>query len=77
MGRMLLREGQVDGALEEFARALALDPGDPRNLNNHGVALAQLGQAEAARADFERALAIDPNFSEARENLNKLTGRTR
>jgi hypothetical protein len=39
------------------------------------VALAQLGQYEAARGDFERALRMDAGFREARENLEKLTGR--
>ena len=45
------------------------------NLNNRGVALEALGQSEAARLDFERALALDPDLAEARENLEKLTGR--
>ena len=30
-GKILLAEGQPDGALEEFGRALALDPRDARN----------------------------------------------
>ena len=55
-GKILLGEGQPDGALEEFGRALALAPMDARNMNNRGVALLALGQTEAARADFERAL---------------------
>ena len=59
-GKILLSEGQPDGALEEFGRALALAPMDARNMNNRGVALLALGQTEAARADFERALRTDP-----------------
>jgi Flp pilus assembly protein TadD len=71
-GKILLSEGQPDGALEEFGRALALAPMDARNMNNRGVALVALGQTEAARADFERALLADPALAEARENLAKL-----
>jgi Flp pilus assembly protein TadD len=71
-GKILLSEGQPEGALEEFGRALALAPMDARNMNNRGVALVALGQTEAARADFERALAADPSLAEARENLAKL-----
>jgi tetratricopeptide (TPR) repeat protein len=59
-GKILLNEGQADGALEEFGRALALAPMDARNMNNRGVALLALGQTEAARADFQRALRTDP-----------------
>jgi tetratricopeptide (TPR) repeat protein len=71
-GKILLSEGQAEGALEEFGRALALDPRDARNFNNRGVALEALGQTAAARQDFERALEIDPGLTEARQNLEKL-----
>ena len=71
-GRMLLDEGQPDGALGEFGRALALDPRNALYLNNRGVALEALGQTEAARADFLRALEIDPNLAAAKTNLSKL-----
>jgi tetratricopeptide (TPR) repeat protein len=74
-GKILLSEGQADGALEEFGRALALAPMDARNMNNRGVALLALGQTEAARADFERALRALPSLGEARENLAKLPPR--
>jgi tetratricopeptide (TPR) repeat protein len=74
-GKILLTEGQADGALEEFGRALALSPTDARNVNNRGVALQALGQTEAARADFERALRLDPKLTEARDNLAKLPAR--
>jgi tetratricopeptide (TPR) repeat protein len=74
-GKILLTEGQADGALEEFGRALALSPMDARNVNNRGVALQALGQTEAARADFERAIRLDPNLAEARDNLAKLPPR--
>jgi tetratricopeptide (TPR) repeat protein len=72
MGKILLSEGQVDGALEEFGRALALNPTSPQYINNRGVALQALGQTEAARADFVRALALDSHLTEARDNLAKL-----
>jgi tetratricopeptide (TPR) repeat protein len=72
MGRILLAEGQPDGALEEFGRALALEPTNPQYINNRGVALQALGQTEAARADFTRALGLDPKLTEAKDNLSKL-----
>jgi Flp pilus assembly protein TadD len=57
VGRILLSEGQADAALEEFGRALALDPMNAQYVNNRGVALQAMGQTEAARADFVRASA--------------------
>jgi protein O-mannosyl-transferase len=73
-GRILLSEGQPDGALAEFGRALALSPSDARYVNNRGAALMALGQYEAARGDFQRALRMDPNLTDAKENLSKLPG---
>ncbi|MGD0501058.1 MAG: tetratricopeptide repeat protein [Bryobacteraceae bacterium] len=72
MGKVLLAERQVEPALIQFGRALALDPGNAQCYNNRGVALALLGEYAMARADFRRALAIDPALTETRENLQKL-----
>jgi len=72
MGKVLLQEHQVDAALDEFGRAVALDPKNALNFNNRGVAFGILGLPEAARTDFLRALEIDPGLTEARENLQKL-----
>ncbi|MGA3096465.1 MAG: hypothetical protein ABSF25_08440 [Bryobacteraceae bacterium] len=72
MGKVLLQEHQVDAALDEFGRAVALDPNNAQNFNNRGVAFGYLGLPEAARTDFLRAIEIDPGLTEARENLRKL-----
>jgi tetratricopeptide (TPR) repeat protein len=72
MGKVLFQERQVDAALDEFSRAVALDPRNAQNFNNRGVAFGYLGLPEAARADFLRAIEIDPDFTEARENLRRL-----
>ena len=71
-GKILLSEGQADGALAEFGRALALDPRNALYVNDRGVALAALGQTDAARGDFQHALELDPSLAEARRNLAKL-----
>ncbi len=73
-GKVLLEERQPEAALSEFSRALALDPRNALYVNNRGVALSELGQIEAARQDFKHALELDPGLTEARVNLEKLTG---
>jgi tetratricopeptide (TPR) repeat protein len=72
MGKILLQEHQVDGALIELGHAITLDPRNAECYNNRGVAFSLSGLTEAARSDFQSALDIDPNLSEARENLAKL-----
>jgi tetratricopeptide (TPR) repeat protein len=73
-GRVFLKEQQFEAAVEEFGRALALDPYSAVNYNDRGVALDQMGQTAAARMDFQRALELDPGLREARENLARITG---
>jgi tetratricopeptide (TPR) repeat protein len=73
---VLLTLGRADEALGAFGRALALDPGNARALNNRGAALLALGQKEAARADFERALKRDACLFDARLNLQRMGVRT-
>jgi tetratricopeptide (TPR) repeat protein len=72
MGKILLRERQVDPALIHIGQALALDPNNAEYHTDRGIALGLSGLTEAARADFERALSIDPNLTAARENLRNL-----
>jgi tetratricopeptide (TPR) repeat protein len=71
-GKVFLSQGNAAAALNEFGRALALDPQDAQNYNNRGVALQSLGLTEAARQDYIRALTIDPTIKEARVNLERL-----
>ncbi|MBM3785135.1 MAG: hypothetical protein FJW30_12285 [Acidobacteria bacterium] len=74
LGRVHLEMSNPALALSEFGKALALEPADPRHLQNRGVALYLLNQNDAARADFERALTLDPCLGAARINLEKLGG---
>jgi tetratricopeptide (TPR) repeat protein len=71
-GRFLLALGRPAEALPVFGRALALDPNDPKAINNRAVALAMLGAREAAIAEFQRALEKDACLSDARDNLAHL-----
>ncbi|MCZ7656545.1 MAG: tetratricopeptide repeat protein [Xanthobacteraceae bacterium] len=45
----------MDGAIDDFSRALDRFPGDPRTLKWRGYAYERLGRYELALADYERA----------------------
>jgi tetratricopeptide (TPR) repeat protein len=68
-GDQLYQQGDIQGAVEEFHRALMLDP---RNVNVHnslGVCHGVMGEWDRALERFETALNIDPDEVMAIYNL--------
>ena len=61
LGRMHLGRGEIDQALAEFRKALALDPNSADALLAIGSVFQARGQVDLATYQFERALAVDPN----------------
>lgn len=61
--------GNVEAAVEGFARAALLLPGNPQAHSNLGVALRRLGKVDAAIASYARALAITPDDPSLHSNL--------
>jgi len=72
-GRTRFSQGDMQGALEKFVRALTLDPEDPTVHNDIGVVLARMGFREKAMESFRRALQLAPVFHDAAQNLASLT----
>jgi tetratricopeptide (TPR) repeat protein len=68
-GATRARLGDARGAIEDFTRALALEPDDPEVLFNRGNAHLVAGDPGAAVADFSRALELRPDWLLARFNL--------
>jgi predicted O-linked N-acetylglucosamine transferase (SPINDLY family) len=67
-GNELLRRGELQGALECFERALALDPRDAVALTDCGTVLQELRRPEQAIAHYDRALRIAPASAVAYNN---------
>ncbi|MBT9438251.1 MAG: tetratricopeptide repeat protein, partial [Desulfobacterales bacterium] len=59
---------QYERAIEDYNKAIALDPNNAEAYNNRGVAYAFLNQYERAIADYNKAIALDPNFAMAYDN---------
>lgn len=74
-GRTFLADGDVDEALAEFDRALAMDRRCAGAHLGRGIALKLRGDKVSGRAAFERAEEIDPHGEvgrEARRHLDNL-----
>ena len=69
LGAFFSRWGYWDEALDKFARAAALAPGDPHRLNQIGSLLVQNSRPGEAIPYFEDAIAADSTFVPAIANL--------
>jgi tetratricopeptide (TPR) repeat protein len=65
----LYQYGDIDGAVEEFKRALAVDTQNVNVLNSLGVCYGARGELELAVDAFETAAQLDPKDVMARYNL--------
>lgn len=56
------------GAMDDFDRAISLNPRFPLAFNNRGLVFASQGDFVRAMADFNQATTIDPQFAPAYSN---------
>lgn len=59
------RQGDIDNAIADFNRALAIDPGNPLAYANRCVSNTKKGMFTEALADCNKALSLNPRFVEA------------
>jgi len=68
-GDELYARGDLAGAVEEYLKALEIDPRDTNVLNSLGVCYANLGLLAEAKAQFAEAVAVRPDEVMAHYNL--------
>ncbi|MFI5295604.1 MAG: tetratricopeptide repeat protein [Thermodesulfovibrionales bacterium] len=68
LGLTFIDMGLVDRAMEEFDKALAVDPGFYEAYNNRGSSLDKMGQPDRGIADFDKAIALNPRYAAAYYN---------
>ncbi len=73
LGRILHEEGNLEGAVVHYRRALEASGGDdPLAAFNLGLALEELGRQRAAADAYNAALTIDSTFPDAHRNLARV-----
>ena len=75
LGEVLLRDGKLPEATNQFELALRINPDSTEAHYNLGTALLRLGSVPEAIAQFERAIQIQPNYAEAHDNLGMALAR--
>jgi putative glycosyltransferase (TIGR04372 family) len=69
LGEMLTREGLLDFAVEQFAKAIHLAPCSARGYLYRGRALHQIGRTKDAYKDFQVALALNNGSADDKKTL--------
>jgi len=68
-GKVLLVQGDLDGATREFRTATQLSPASSVPHNNLAIALYHQNNFSGARTEFLVAIQLDPGYAEAWSNL--------
>ena len=72
LGNVLVHLNQVEGAIEQYHKALELDPNCIKAYYNLATLLSQQGKIEAAIAAYQKTLNIDPNLIDGYLSLGEL-----
>jgi tetratricopeptide (TPR) repeat protein len=75
LGNALAAQGRFEEAMEQFQRALKIDPNDADAVYNLGNALAQQGNFEVAGKQLQHALEINPGHAMAAYDLGNVRAR--
>jgi serine/threonine protein kinase len=67
-----LGNADYEGAIEQFTKAIRLNPKYSEAYNNRGIAYTNKGDSEKALADYNAAIRLDPEFFYAFINRGKL-----
>ena len=64
-GTAYQEKGEVDRAIADYTKAIALDPNDATAYNNRGFAYYRKGESDRAIADYTKAIALEPKRARA------------
>lgn len=67
-GNAYAKLGQKERVIQDYNKAIELNPSNYMAYSNRGVAYAKLGQYDRAIQNFNKAIEINPNYAEAYYN---------
>ena len=62
------RKGEYDRAIQDFTKAIQINPKDAEAYNNRGFAYEKKGEYDRAIQDFDKAIQINPKHARAYNN---------
>ena len=71
----LARRGDLEGAVQRYRVALAIDPYEAETQNNMGIACFKTNRIDEAISHFELAIRLNPDFGNAYYNLGIALGK--
>ena len=71
LGSAYRRQGNLDGAIEAYQKAIELDPDDAEAYFNLGVAYRNQGKLDESIQAYKRAIELDPDYVEVYNNLDE------
>ena len=71
-GNSLLREGRLNEAIQNFRKAIRLNPDFSESYTNLGFALERNGAPDAALKNYRKALTLDPKDYVAQTNIGRI-----
>ena len=64
-GAIKFKQGDFKGAIQDYNKAIELDPNFVEAYYNRGVVKHELGDSKSAIQDFNKAIKLKPNLAEA------------
>lgn len=74
-GLAAMEMGRFDGAIQDFNKAIALDPSDYNAYVNRGLLFIESGQTDKALEDLDKAISLNPGSFEAYSNKGMAYGK--
>ncbi|OGS22676.1 MAG: hypothetical protein A2252_03610 [Elusimicrobia bacterium RIFOXYA2_FULL_39_19] len=74
MGKFYFVNGKYDQAIDEFRKAVKINPVKAEIYYNLGLVYESKNIVSEAKEMYEKALSIEPNYKLAKEHLERLVG---